>query len=134
MRLDRKDRRDGTFRSPTRQSGMSAIGTVCTLLVLVGSISMALKVGPHYIDYRTIQSVIEQLPPNEVNTMPRAAVYEALEKRFPLNSLYDFKVRDIIEFERGRESTTLNLAYEKREPLFLNVDVVIKFEKQYVYQ
>ena len=124
---------DRTFTGPTGQSGMSAIGAVCTLLVVVFGITMALKIGPHYIDYRTIQSVIEQLPPEEVNTMTRAAVLEGLEKRFPLNSLYDFKVRDIIEFERGRDTTTLSLAYEKREPLFMNVDVVIRFEKEYVY-
>jgi hypothetical protein len=116
------------------QTGASAISTLCILLVVVSILSLALKLGPHYIDFRTIQSVVDQLPQAEVNTMTRAAVFEALEKRFPLNSLYDFKVRDIIEYERGPESTILNVAYEKRENLFMNIDVVIRFDKRYEYR
>jgi hypothetical protein len=65
--------------------------------------------------------------------MSRAAVFEALEKRFPLNNLYDFEVRDIIQYDRGPKSTTITVDYEKREPLFLNLDVVIKFHKQFEY-
>ena len=118
----------------TGQTGASAISTLCILLVVVSILSLALKLGPHYIDFRTIQSVVDQLPPTEVNTMTRAAVFEALEKRFPLNSLYDFKVRDIIQYERGPEATTLTVAYEKRENLFMNIDVVIRFDKQYEYR
>jgi hypothetical protein len=125
-------RSDSSLR--TGQTGASAISTLCVLLVVVSILSLALKLGPHYIDFRTIQSVVNQLPPNEVNTMPRAAVFEALEKRFPLNSLYDFKVRDIIQFERGPEATTLTVAYEKRENLFMNIDVVIRFDKRYEYR
>lgn len=125
-------RGDSSLR--TGQSGASAISTLCILLVVVSILSLALKLGPHYIDFRTIQSVVNQLPPNEVNTMTRAAVFEALEKRFPLNSLYDFKVRDIIQFERGPEATTLTVAYEKRENLFMNIDVVIRFDKRYEYR
>jgi hypothetical protein len=122
------------FSFPATQAGASLISVVCVLLVVVSTLSLALKLGPHYIDFRTIQSVVDQLPPNEVNTMPRAAVFEALEKRFPLNNLYDFKVRDIIQYERGPEATVVTVAYEKRENLFMNVDVVIKFDKRYEYR
>ena len=66
--------------------------------------------------------------------MSRAAVFEAIEKRFPLNNLYDFKVRDIIQYERNRDATVLTVAYEKRENLFMNVDVVIKFDQQYEFR
>ncbi len=124
--------RRGISIGPSSQRG-SALSAFCILLVLVSTVSMALKVGPHYIDYRTIQSVVEQLPPAEVNSMSRAAVFEALEKRFPLNNLYDFEVRDVIQYERGPKSTLITVAYEIREPLLLNLDVVIKFDKQYEY-
>jgi hypothetical protein len=126
--------RHGNSFGVRRHRGFAPLGTICTLLVLVGTVSLSLKILPHYIDFRTIESVVEQLPNDEVNSMPRAEIYEALSKRFPLNNLYDFKVRDIIQFERGPESTKLTVAYEKREPLFLNIDVVIKFNKQYEYR
>jgi len=124
----------GDSRLSAGQTGASLISVVCVLLVVASIVSLSLKLGPHYIDFRTIQSVIAQLPPNEVNTMPRAAVYEAIEKRFPLNNLYDFKVRDIIQYERNRDATVLTVAYEKRENLFMNVDVVIQFDQQYEFR
>lgn len=124
----------GDSRLSAGQTGASLISVVCVLLVVASVVSLTLKLGPHYIDFRTIQSVVEQLPPGEVNTMPRAAVYEALQKRFPLNNLYDFKVRDIIQYERNRDATVLTVAYERRENLFMNVDVVIQFDKQYEFR
>jgi len=124
----------GDSRLSAGQTGASLISVVCVLLVVASVVSLTLKLGPHYIDFRTIQSVINQLPPNEVNTMPRAAVFEAIEKRFPLNNLYDFKVRDIIQYERDRDATVLTVAYEKRENLFMNVDVVIKFDQKYEFR
>lgn len=117
-----------------KQAGMSAIAMICVLLVIVSILSLTLKIGPHYIDYRTIQSIVNTLPADQVHTMSRAAILESLEKRFPLNSLYDFKVRDIIAVERDRESTRVTIDYEKRENLFLNLDVVITFKKEYEYR
>jgi hypothetical protein len=118
----------------TRQTGMSGVGMICTLLVLIAVVSVGLKVGPAYIDYRTIQSVVNALPADRVHRMPRAAVYEELEKRFPLNNLSAYKAREVVQFERRRDVTLVTIAYEKRESLFRNLDVVIKFEKQYQYQ
>jgi hypothetical protein len=117
-----------------KQAGMSAIAMICVLLVIVSALSLTLKIGPHYIDYRTIQSVVNTLPADQVHTMGRATILENLEKRFPLNNLYDFKVRDIIAVERDRDSTKVTIDYEKRENLFLNLDVVITFKKQYEYR
>jgi len=130
--LQRSARRRAMDRR--KQAGMSAIAMICVLLVIVSMLSLTLKIGPHYIDYRTIQSIVNTLPPDQVHTMSRAAILESLEKRFPLNSLYDFKVRDIIAVERDRESTRVTIDYEKRENLFLNLDVVITFKKDYEYR
>jgi hypothetical protein len=117
-----------------RQTGALPIGTICILIVFASIVTLALKLGPHYIEFRTIQSIINQLPRAEVNTMARADVFDAIQKRLPLNSIYDVQVRDIIQFDRGPETTTVTLAYEKREPLFLNIDVVIKFDKQFEFR
>jgi hypothetical protein len=117
-----------------RQNGAVPLGTICILIVFASIVSLALKIGPHYIEYRTIQSIIGQLPQAEMNTMARAEVFDAIQKRLPLNSIYDVQVKDIIQFDRGPEATTIALAYERREHLFLNIDVVIKFDKQYEFR
>ena len=119
--------------SPARERGLSAMGALGMLIVIVAGITLTLKLAPHYIDFYTMQSVIEGLPPQEVRGMTRTNLNEALQKRFKINNLRDFKIRDIIELERSRDGTVLMVKYERREHLFFNVDVVITFEKRYEY-
>lgn len=116
-----------------RQRGLSAMGALLVLIVLVAGVTVTLKLAPHYIDFYTVQSVIEGLPENDVRTMPRAALSDNLKKRFKINNLRDFDIRDIITLDRSREGTVLEISYERREHLFLNIDVVISFHKRYEY-
>jgi hypothetical protein len=80
-----------------------------------------------------MQSVLEGLPAQEVRTISRVNLHEMIQKRFKINNLRDFKIRDIINLDRSRDGTVLELKYERREHLFFNVDVVISFEKRYEY-
>lgn len=119
--------------SARRQRGVTAIGGLAILIVVVSAIVLTLKLAPHYIDFYTIQSVVDGLPRDEVRGMSRTALNEALDKRFKINNLRDFAIRDIITVERSRDSTVLEIQYERRENLFLNIDVVITFNKRYEY-
>ncbi|MEQ8483381.1 MAG: DUF4845 domain-containing protein [Pseudomonadales bacterium] len=123
-------------RSPFRraQRGLSMIGILALLIVVASTITVTLKLLPHYIDYRTMQSVLGGLPASDVHSMARPAVFELIDKRFMINNLRDFKIRDIIEVERSRDGTVLKLSYERREHLFLNIDVVIKFNDRFEYR
>lgn len=116
-----------------RQRGLSAMGMLVLLIVVVGGITLTLKLLPHYIDYYTINSVIEGLPAQDVRTMSRTSLSEMLEKRFRINNLRGFSIRDMIDLDRGRDGTVLHLKYEQRQHLFFNVDVVLSFEKDYEY-
>ena len=123
-----------TPSSPARhQRGLTAIGGLAVLVVVVSAIVLTLKVAPHYIDFYTIQKVVDALPEDEVRGMSRAALNDALDKRFQINNLRDFTIRDIITVERTRDNTVLLIQYERRENLFLNIDVVITFHKRYEY-
>jgi hypothetical protein len=116
-----------------RQRGLSALGTLLALILVVAGITLTLKLAPHYIDFYTMQSVLEGLPAQEVRTISRVNLHEMIQKRFKINNLRDFKIRDIINLDRSRDGTVLELKYERREHLFFNVDVVISFEKRYEY-
>lgn len=120
--------------SRSRQRGLTAVGWLATLLVVVSAVTLTLKLVPHYIDFYTIKSIVEALPEGDVHRMSRPAINEALEKRFLVNNLRDLRIRDIITIERGRDGTELIVAYERRENLFLNIDVVISFTERYHYQ
>ena len=119
---------------PVRSRGLSSVGWLVALVVLVSVITLVLKLGPHYIDFYTMKSVIEGLPAAEVHRMSRADIDETLTKRFKVNNLRDFRIRDIIDIERARDVTALTVEYERREHLLLNLDVVITFDKRYEYR
>ncbi|MDZ7669166.1 MAG: DUF4845 domain-containing protein [Gammaproteobacteria bacterium] len=116
-----------------RQRGLTAIGGLVVLVLVVGGIILTLKLVPHYLDFYTMQSVLEGMPAKDVRAMNRGALNDAIEKRFKINNLRDFKISDIINVERSRDITVLEVNYERREHLFFNIDVVITFEKSYEY-
>lgn len=116
-----------------RVRGLSALGMLSVLVVAAAAITLVLKLAPHYINFYTMQSILEGLPPQEVRTMTRTSLSDTLQKRFKINNLRDFNIRDIITLDRSREGTVLEVNYERREHLFFNVDVVVTFEKRYEY-
>src|SRR6056297_134435 len=115
--------------SPSRQRGLTGMGWLAVLVLVVSGITLTLKIGPHYIDFYTMKSVLEGLPADQVHKMSRTQINDTLEKRFKLNNLRDFRIRDIITVDRGRDGTSLEVNYERRENLFFNVDVIITFKQ-----
>jgi hypothetical protein len=121
-------------RRPAAQVGMSFLGILVVVIVVVSAMTLVMKLGPHYIDFYAVKSVIEDLPAQKVHEMSRQEILESLQKRFKVNNLRDFKVVDILKIERGRDETVLQVDYEQREHLVANVDIVLSFSEQFTYQ
>lgn len=116
-----------------RPRGMSLIGILAILVLVVTVVTLVLKCVPHYIDFYTMDSIVAGLPASEVRSATRTSLSDTLKKRFKINNLRDFEIRDIITLDRSREVTALEVNYERREHLFYNVDVVLTFHKRYEY-
>jgi len=101
---------------------VSAIGLIAARLV------------PAYVDYRTINTLIEALPADQVHLMSKGEIYDALKKRFLINNIRDLDVTKIVVIERKRDGTALVLDYEVRQPLIYNVSVVASFNKRFEFQ
>ena len=128
--MDRKR----AYVSPRTQGGASLIAIVLGIVVLLSAITMILRLGPHYIDWQTMKTVIDTLPATEVNSMTKSEIRETLKKRFRINSLRNFDLREIVLIERSKEGTSLVVEYERREPVIGNVDVILSFREQYQYR
>ena len=111
--------------------GASAMGVLLVLVGLVAGITLVLKLGPHYIDWRTMQSVFDNL--TGVHEMSPADIRETLAKRFQINGLRDFDLRKVVEIDAKKDNTTLSVTYERREHIVGNVDVVLSFSESYQY-
>ena len=118
----------------TKQRGASFLGWVLVAALVSVVALLAFRLVPPYVDYRTIVTLIEALPTEQVHTMSKVEIRDALQKRFLINNIRDFKVADVLEVEKRRDGTVLKLKYEVREPLAYNVSVVIAFERNFNYQ
>ena len=121
------------LRSSVTQRGLTAIGLLAGLVLLATTFTLILKLGPHYIDWQTMKSVISDLPQNQVHTMAKDEIRESLQKRFRVNSLRDFELKKILSIDRQKGETTLVIEYERREPIVANVDIVLSFSERYQY-
>jgi hypothetical protein len=115
------------------QRGMSTWGWLFFAGMIAVGASAALRIGPHYIDFRIVQSVMDRLPESEVQDMSRAKIREHFSKQFRVENFY-IAVRDMMKIERDRDQTVLVIDYEIREHLFYNVDFVLVFSEQRTYK
>ena len=116
------------------QRGMSKWGWLFVLAVVGGGMTAALRLGPHYIDFQIVQSVIDRLPTADVHgTMSRSQITEHFKKQFRIES-FRKPLREILTIERDREQTVVDISYEVREHLFYNVDVVLVFSERRTFE
>jgi len=117
-----------------RQGGASAMGVLLGVGALVTVVTLVLRLGPHYLDFETMKTIVEDMPAEQMHTMSIEDMRESFRKRFKVNSLRDFDLKKIIAIDRSKEGTLLTIEYEQREHLIANVDVVLTFYEQYRYQ
>lgn len=119
---------------PGRQQGMSKWGWLIVLVVAATVATSALRIGPHYIDFRIVQTVIDRLPERDVHSnMTRTQIREHFSKQFRVEN-FRIPVKDMMKIERDRNQTVLDINYEVREHLFYNIDVVLVFSERRTYQ
>jgi hypothetical protein len=121
------------LRTGLTERGLSAVGLLIGLAALAAALTLILRLGPHYIDWQTMKSVFGELPGTKVHTMQKEEIRESLQKRFRVNSLREFDLREILSIERQKGETTLVVEYERREPIVANVDVVLSFSERYQF-
>jgi len=116
------------FNGPARQGGVSKLGLLILGIFVALFLTVGIKVGPLYMDNDIITSLADDLIAD--GTANRLSV-EEIRQRFAnamrLNAIYDFNLSDI-EIIRGGGRTVIRIDYERRIPLFLNLDLVAVFD------
>jgi len=116
------------FKGPGYQRGVSKFGLLIMGIFVAMFLTVGLKVGPLYMDNNVVTSLADDLVAD--GTANRLRVDE-IRQRFAdalrLNSIYDFNLSDI-QIVRGGGQTSIRIAYERRMPLFANLDIVAVFD------
>jgi len=90
-------------------------------------LTSALRLGPHYLDYRIVQGVADRLPVDDVHAhWSRTQINEHFKKQFRVEN-FTIPLKDMMKVDRSRDETVVDINYEVREHLFYNVDVVLVF-------
>ncbi len=116
------------------QRGLSLWGYLWILLGVAAVATLVLRLGPHYLTYRTVQDIVQSLSSDGVHKADKREIREKLAKRFQINGMYDLDPKKMIEIDRTKERTKLILDYEVREHIFANADVVLNFHDEFQFQ
>ncbi|MEM7080410.1 MAG: DUF4845 domain-containing protein [Pseudomonadota bacterium] len=118
----------------TRQRGMGMWGWLMTIALIASSLTVVLRLGPHYIDFQMVEGVLDRLDPIEVHKrMSKSDITEHFQKQFRVEN-FRYPVKDLLKINRDRDQTELNINYEIREPLVYNIDVVLVFSTSRTYR
>jgi len=113
-----------------RQQG-GALVMVIVALFFGALLTLAIKLGPAYIDDLTIQEALESLEGTDgLSQMGSAEVRRLINKRLSINSIRGFDAKHI-SVDKNGEFVVINVDYEVRNNLFANVDSIVHFQHEY---
>jgi len=123
---------NNTTASPRAQRGMSM-----TMLLVVTAVSVFIglfvaKAGPAYFENWTVTKIADGVAANSsLLGSPKSRIYQTIQEQYRHNNLWDLKAEDTITLKKDAKRGYLVMVdYEKRENLFSNIDLVMRFEKQ----
>ncbi|KTT57750.1 hypothetical protein SB8_13050 [Pseudomonas oryzihabitans] len=124
---------DRSVRSlPSRQQGLSFLGGLLALCIIAFLASTAFKLIPDYLDYNALTKVIESIGTNSDNQIRSVSdVYSYVEKGMQVNDIRDLDLQKAMRVEADGNHLQIHLDYEKREHLIRNIDLVVRFNRDF---
>jgi hypothetical protein len=113
-----------------KQSGMTTVTTLFVVAIAGLLFTVVIKLAPHYLDNRMIQSAFNQVGKSGISGKSDTQIRHKIANFFIINNIRDVDIVTIV-IARADASTRISLDYEKRFLMFGNVDVVLSFSNQY---
>ena len=111
-----------------RQAGASNLEMLMTFLVIAVFLTFGLKLGPLYFDHNIVTSYTKNLiESGEIANLNTSELRRKVSDNLLVNNVRDFDVTHILMAKENNKSV-VTIAYERRVELFLNLDVVAKFD------
>lgn len=114
------------------QKGMSMLSWMLVLVLVAFFASAAFKVLPHYFDYMSMEKIItsvETEASGDVRTIN--AFMGHVSRGMEVNSIRDLPLKDVLKVKLENNEFHAHLKYERREPLIRNIDLVVRFDKEF---
>lgn len=114
-----------------KQRGVSFTGWLVIALIAGFFLTIALKLGPHYLDNMTINQALQQLgQESKTKTLSLTEARRTLDRIFIVNNVRERSANEL-QMTREKGNTILTFSYEERIEFMGNVDVILKFDNVY---
>jgi hypothetical protein len=110
------------------QQGLSMTGWMAVLFVVAIFVTCAVKIIPLYMDAWTAKTAIENVVEKQrEKTGSVREIRSSISRQFNANRVEVLKAKKL-KITKTKGKIVIDANYEKREPLFYNIDVVVKFD------
>jgi hypothetical protein len=114
------------------QRGMSYWTVLSVVSLIALFIKVAATIGPVYLDYYTIDKMIQaKFRDPQVDKFEMKTFEADLSSQMDRNNIRDRKIVDLMVIRREGDKTIIDLDYEERKNLMANLDLVAHFKKSY---
>lgn len=114
------------------QKGMSVLSWLMVLALVAFFASAAFKVLPHYFDYMSLEKMIMAVETDKATQVTTVGdFYSHISKGMQVNSIRDLDMEEALKVKVENNEFRVHLKYEKREPLIRNIDLVVRFDKEF---
>lgn len=114
-----------SYRNASR--GFGLISTLILIALIAGAATAAFKLGPHYLQFWTVHSVMEDISRDPgTAAMGPQGVIQSLEKKLYIKDIRSISPNSFT-IEKAQIGRELSVHYEVREHLFGNLDAILTF-------
>jgi hypothetical protein len=120
------------MKSTHSQKGMSILSWLMVLAFIAFLASAVFKVLPHYLDYMSLEKIITSVETDRSTDIRSVgAFYGHVSKGMQVNAIRDLNLQEALKIKIENNEFRVHLKYEKREPLIQNIDLVVRFDKEF---
>jgi len=110
-----------------KQQGMSTLGMLMAVILVVSAMLLSMKLVPVYInDYAIGKAVASLLDEENLYAKRKAEIRNFLRRKLAADYTDDL-ASESIQIERNKGLITIDVVYEARVPVIYNLDVVASF-------
>lgn len=115
------------------QSGLTMLGFLITLTLVIFFAYCGMKVVPMYIEYYSVQQALKGLAEDtSIDPGDKNEIRKLFQRRLEMSYANYVKGLNALRFEKDKSGVKLVVDYERRESFIANLDVVGKFHAERV--
>ena len=114
-----------------KQSGITMIGFLISLALIILFIYCGMKIIPMYTEFYSVKQAMAAMAKDpEMGNASKDKIRESFKRRLDISYANTVLKMDPLKIESTDTGYMLTVDYERREPLISNLDIVGKFSAQ----